>query len=308
MSEKLIAVCVPTFMRDNLLRECLLSIAELTLPRGHTINVVVADNDVNATARKTSNSMAATLPFTLHYFVHPKRGLSEVRNRLLDEALAMNASLIAFVDDDERVDRQWLLRHIENMEKYKADVCCGPVRQVGEVSQKEKRKPTGSIPRYVSTNNVLFKSALVSDQHLSFDPFFNFIGGEDFDFFDRSKNNGNSHIWVEEALVLETITEERDNLSYLFYRHYTGGINNVLRFRRSHPWWQAWLKFLPRFLGKIVGACVYLLCAALRMNKPLAFNSVKKLASGMGYIAGLLNIVVERYREPDGKTRANSDS
>ena len=305
MSEKLIAVCVPTFRREKLLQDCLLSIAQLSQPDGYTIKVIVVDNDAGESARKTSENMSATLPFTLHYFVHCQRGLAEVRNRLLDEALAIDAGLIAFIDDDEQVEPLWLCQHIENMKKYDADVSSGPVRQLGKVSQKEKQKRSGSTPRHVSTNNVLFKSSLAAVQNLRFDPFFNFIGGEDFDFFERSKNKGNVHIWTEEALVLETISEERDSVTYLFYRHYSGGINNVLRFRRSHSWWQAWFKYLPKILGKFIGSLVYLLYSALRANKPLLLTATKKLASGLGYLAALFNIVVERYREPDGKT--NSD-
>lgn len=306
MNEKLIVICVPTFRREKLLQDCLLSIASLDFPVGWAVETIVVDNDINESARKICESLSGTLPVTLHYFVHAQRGLAEVRNRLLDEALAVNATLIAFIDDDEQVDKQWLCQHLENMSNYEADVSSGPVRQLGEVSQKEKEKPSGSTPRYVSTNNVLFKSSLASTQKLRFDSFYNFIGGEDFDFFERSEKLGNTHVWAEQALVLETVTQERDSFTYLFYRHFSGGINNVLRFRRSHSWWQAWLKYLPRSAGKIIGFCVYLLSAAIRANKKLMLTAVKKLASGLGYLAGLLNVVVERYREPDEKNDSNA--
>ena len=76
-----------------------------------------------------------------------------------------------------------------------------------------------------------------------FDLFYNFIGGEDFDFFNRSKNSDAQHIWAAEALVYETITEDRNSLTYLSYRHFTGGINNVLRYKRTHGKIRAWLHF-----------------------------------------------------------------
>ena len=108
------------------------------------------------------------------------------------------------------------------MAQFKADVCSGPVRQVGINAEEEKRAQTGSRPRHVSTNNVVFRASLVSRQGLRFDPYFNFIGGEDFDFFERSNDIGNQHIWVDEALVLEAVTEQRESLAYLFYRHCSG--------------------------------------------------------------------------------------
>jgi hypothetical protein len=184
------------------------------------------------------------------------------------------------------------------MEKHEADVCSGPVVPVGSEYQSpaKKMKPTGIRPRHVSTNNVMFKTSLITTQGLRFDPFYNFIGGEDFDFFERSGKLDNTHVWVAEAVVFETIPEERNSLRYLFYRHYSGGINSVMRYKRSNAAWCAWLRFSPKIIGKLLGATVSLLLGGIKMNSVYFNTAVKKLANGLGYLAGLLNIVVERYR------------
>ena len=298
MREHTLAICIPTFRRPRLLRACLESIATLEPPETYLINTIVVDNDVNATAKEICEEVSPGFLFALHYFVHSERGLSEVRNRLLDEAIRLNAGLIAFIDDDEQAGPGWLRQHCHYMAQFKADVCSGPVRQVGINAEEEKRAQTGSRPRHVSTNNVVFRASLVSRQGLRFDPYFNFIGGEDFDFFERSNDIGNQHIWVDEALVLEAVTEQRESLAYLFYRHYSGGINNVLRYRRRQPTWKAWSRFLPKFIGKCLGAFVCLILAILTVNRTQLHKATKKIASGLGYLAGLLNIVVERYRHP----------
>ena len=292
-----LVVCIPTCRRQQLLRECLASIKRLQVPAGATISVLVVDNDEAGSARDAVEEVSVAYPFSIHYFIEAQRGLASVRNRLVKEAVALGADYLAFIDDDEQASEEWLSRHIDMLDSHQADVSCGPVRPVGAslVVQGKKPHPTGSVPRHVSTNNVVISSKLVSSQGLVFDTFYNFIGGEDFDFFERSRDLGNRHVWCEEAFVEETITAERDNFSYLFYRHYSGGINAVKRFRKKRTAIGAWLRFMPKAMGKLLGALVYFLLSLLGLRKiPLAI-ATKKLASGVGYIAGLLNVSTARY-------------
>ncbi len=292
-----IVVCIPTCRRLQLLQDCLTSISRVRVPAGAKISVLVVDNDGTGSARSLVQEVSATYPFSTHYFIEAERGLASVRNRLVKEAMALGADYLAFIDDDEQASEEWLSRHIDLLETQRADVSCGPVRPVGAslVVQGKKPHPTGSVPRHVSANNVVISSRLVSLQGLEFDTFYNFIGGEDFDFFERSRDLGNRHLWCEEAFVEETITAERDNFSYLFYRHYTGGINAVKRSRKKRSTIGACLRFIPKAIGKLLGALVYFLLSLLGLRKiPLAI-ATKKLASGIGYIAGLLNVNAARY-------------
>ena len=301
MSDDLIVVCVPTFKRPGLLRNCLTSIGKLNKPDNYQIEIIVVDNDQQETAKSLCAELAAGLTFSLYYFVQAERGLASVRNRLLEEVASLGADLIAFIDDDEQADPEWLVRHIDNLNKHGADVSTGPVRPISSAYNlpQKKAKASGSTPRHVSTNNVVFNTSLITTQGLRFDPFYNFIGGEDFDFFERSDKQGNVHIWTEEALVFETIPESRNSLRYLFYRHFSGGINSIMRYKRASPAWRAWIRFLPKIMGKLLGAMIYFVLSGVRLDKVLFSTAVKKLANGLGYLAGLLNVVVERYRNID---------
>lgn len=301
MNDKLITICIPTFRRPKLLRSCLIAITELQAPEKHNLNIVVADNDEDKSAQSVCETMSSNATFPLYYCVEVERGLSSVRNRLLEEALKLNAALVAFIDDDEQPQRDWLVQHIKNMLEFGADVSTGPVRPISHklTLGDKKTKVSGSKPRNVSTNNLVFDIKLIRSQGLRFDPFYNFIGGEDFDFFQRSDDLGNSHVWVEEALVLETIPAERDNLRYLFFRHFTGGINSVLRYKRNRSVWRAWARFLPKIAGKLISSLAFSIISCLCLNKSIFIASVKKIANGLGYLAGLLNVVVERYKYVD---------
>lgn len=301
MTDRLIIVCIPTYKRPALLRDCLTACSKLIKPDRCQINIIVADNDIEGSARSLCVELINSISYPLRYYIQPERGLSAVRNRLLEEAIKLGADLIAFIDDDEQPDPAWLTQHILVMHEHGADVCSGPVIPVGRGQEDPtlKRRATGSRPRHVSTNNVLIKVALVTEQGLRFDPFYNFIGGEDFDFFERSGKLGNIHLWVNEARVFETIPAERSSLGYLFYRHFSGGINSIMRFKRTHSVVRAWLRFLPKILGKYLGAIAYCFLSCVKLDKGHFSTAVKKLANGTGCLAGLLNVVVERYRNID---------
>ncbi len=294
-----IAICVPTYQRSNMLTECLAAIGRLTCPADYRISIVVADNDRCGSARDAVERVRALLPYPLHYVIEQQRGLASVRNRLLQESIELEADWIAFLDDDEMPEREWLSILAEAVEYYNADVVTGPLIQIEtpedvHVPRDRARRPSGSTPRFVATNNVMLSSRLIKEQGLRFDRYYDFMGGEDFDFFNRSRELGNVHVWISEALVFETVPPERKTLRYLFYRHLTGGINNVLRYKRNFALWRSWCHFLPKIAGKLIGSLFSIIQALLTINSGTAKKALKQLGSALGYGAGLLNIVVER--------------
>lgn len=295
----LIAICIPTYRRNDLLHACLRSIAALERPAQHNLWVIVVDNEAAGGAKAVVDELRGAFPFPLHYSVEPRRGLSSVRNRLLETALGMRAEWIAFIDDDERAEPQWLVNHLAALCTARARVATGPVIETdanNAVLAWGKSRKSGSEPRYVSCNNVLLSQSLVAEQGLRFDRQFDFIGGEDFDFFDQSRRLGNCHVWVAEARVLETIPPERLTWGYLFTRHFSGAVNSVARYRKLHGAPRAWFHFSFKAAGKLAGALISLLAAVLAARRRNAREAVKKSANGIGYLVGLLNIKVERYR------------
>ncbi len=300
-----IVVCVPTYRRNNMLADCLAALGRITRPAACRISVIVADNDSGGGAGRVTDRIRSRFPYPLHYVIEPQRGLAAVRNRLLEEAARTGADWIAFLDDDEMPEQEWLAVLVEAADRHEADVVTGPLIPIEtpadvHVPRDRSSRPTGVTPRYVATNNVMFRAGLTTEQGLRFDRYYDFIGGEDFDFFNRSRRLGNTHIWVSEALVFETVPAARKSLRYLFYRHLSGGVNNVLRYKKDHGSWRAWCHFLPRLIGKLLGGLIALLRAALTFDAGIFRKSVKQLAAGGGFGAGLCGITVERYRHIDG--------
>jgi glycosyltransferase involved in cell wall biosynthesis len=298
-SPALIAICIPTFRRNELLGECLAALAAVRIPAGCRARQIVADNDAEGGARRICEERAAALPWPLTYVVEPKRGLAAVRNRLLREAADAGAEWIAFIDDDEHPDPCWLERHIDTLARFGAAVSSGPVVQPQTPGSAERLRrtgrETGSTPRYVACNNVVFSSRLFTAQHLEFDPQFDFMGGEDFDFFDASKRAGNAHVWSAEAIVYESVPPERATLRYLFVRHFSGAINSVARYRKERSAAGAWLHFGIKAAGKSIGACAALLTWPVRGRAALN-DFVKRAANAAGYLSALAHVRFERYR------------
>lgn len=92
-----VAIC--TKDRPENVQRCLTSL--LPLQSSNQFEIVVVDN---APSDDRTQSLVSAFP-TVHYVREPKPGLNFARNRALQTA---NRELLAFLDDDVVVDRQWL--------------------------------------------------------------------------------------------------------------------------------------------------------------------------------------------------------
>lgn len=290
-----VALCIPTFRRNDRLRACLNAVAGLRLPAGCTRTVIVADNDADGGARSLCEELRQRELPGLVYVIEAQRGLSHVRNRLLEEALRGDAGYIALLDDDEQPCADWLSAHLGALAAG-ADVSCGPVLHDDAGTAVEAQPAAGTAPRFVACNNVVFRRRLPEQQRLRFDPQFNFSGGEDFDFFEASRRLGNRHVWTPAALVFEPDTPERATIAYLFRRHCTGAMTRVMQERKWRPGPGVWPHFLIKLCGKILGGVACLLHALLPPRRAALRDAVKRFASACGYLCGLLRLRVERYR------------
>ena len=100
-----VIVAVLTYKRPEPLRTCLSAIQNLEVPAGHTVSILVIDNDPDRSAIDAADSWRAiSLRYPLHLVHEPRRGIPTARNRALDEALAVGADLLCFLDDDEYPD------------------------------------------------------------------------------------------------------------------------------------------------------------------------------------------------------------
>jgi len=233
-----IDVCVPTYRRPAMLDGCL---AALVVQRtgGFDYSIVVVDNDAAGSAQETVRRWTQRTPIRIEYAVEPQQNISMARNR----ALAMSdGDYIAFIDDDETAEREWLLRLYEACRGFGVDGVLGPVLPDFDGTPPDWLIRSGLCTRrsfatgtrlrsstYMRTGNTLFSRKLVGKLDVPFDPALGRSGGEDADFFERMLQAGHSFVWCDEARVREKVPPDRQTLRYQMSRAVLRGVTEADR-------------------------------------------------------------------------------
>lgn len=220
MNVMLISVCLCTYKR-NTLEKTLNSLRTQHLPSGNTLEVVVVDNDVEESGREICARFNET-ELDVHYYVNAERNLSSVRNSSMEYA---SGELLAFIDDDEWADRNWIASLYDALNRYQADAVFGRVCvyypdespewiKQGDMFGKDKHA-TGALLKKGATSNALLKAHWVKTENYRFDQQYGKSGGEDTDFFHRIYKAGGKLVFDNNAIVSETVEPHRLNLDYL---------------------------------------------------------------------------------------------
>jgi GT2 family glycosyltransferase len=223
-------VCIPAFRRPRMLRATLESLTKqrTDLP----FVVVIVDNDAMA-----SESVPVAREFLdggkLHgvCLVEPQQGNCHAINAAFETALATfaNARYFLMIDDDEIASPDWLKLMVRAAETTGADVVGGPVWPVFDDGSKQmlERHPafkpayevSGAVPMIYGCGNCLITRSAFDKLGLpAFDLRFNFLGGGDVDFFTRCRRAGMSFHWVAEAIITETVPQDRSRPRWLALR------------------------------------------------------------------------------------------
>jgi len=186
------------------------------------IEIIVADDDPDRSARRPILEMVQSAPVTLRYVESGARNISVCRNICLGAAMA---DWIAFIDDDQTAEPDWLHNLIEAAEKFKADAVKSYVRGVYPSATPNWVKvggaytydygPNGAEVRFGNTGGILFRRTLPGSNALLFDEALGLLGGEDVDFFIRYKANGGRLISCRDAIANEMVPSERTTSRYL---------------------------------------------------------------------------------------------
>jgi succinoglycan biosynthesis protein ExoM len=305
-----VAICITTYKRKDLLRELLQGIAQLNFRKEPVpqIEIIVVDNDPAKTAEEICR--AAKPPWPIKYISEPCRGISQARNRAVQEA--GTTDFIAFLDDDEVPTPVWLEELISVQDRFHADVVAGPVVPRFEPCAAEWIKtsglferpsfPTGQPLDMCSTANVLIRREVFFTVP-SFDPHFGLSGGEDTHFFLRVRKAGHSVVWSQEAVVLESVPAERARFSWIVRRGYQGGnswsmcelsLEGGLRVRVLR-----FLKASAYIVKGVAGAF-----PRLFLGKAALARSLRTVSVGVGMLTGLTGFKFLAYQIAGTRTIA----
>ena len=297
-----VSVCVASFRRPRGLARLLDSLARQKLPQQLGLEVIVVDNDAEASAAPVLERFRGVLP--LRCFVEPRRNIAHARNRALAQA---RGRWLAFVDDDEEVDEGWLAAYWERLEAGEdADGWLGPVRPRADEPGPGWLELEGFFarPRHasgtllgladLSTSNAFLRASLLEVRR--FDPGFGRSGGEDTELFGRLLRAGARFRWCDEAAVSETIPASRQRLAWLAQRAFRGGVGTTRLERMRLGAASALTLRGPRALAGLALSGAALPLAALGGRTPAA-RAALRACTQAGHLWALLGGGYEEYRD-----------
>jgi succinoglycan biosynthesis protein ExoM len=294
-----LSVCIATFRRPHGLARLLDSLARLVLPEGLVIEIVVVDNDAAGDAQSQALASCEAAR-TARWFVEPRQNIALARNRAVSEA---RGRWIAFIDDDEIADENWLVAFWNCVEHGEGDGFFGPVLpRLDEVATpwldvetffSRPRHPSGTPldTRDVSTSNALVRRSLFAD--CRFDAAWGRTGGSDSELFDRMLAAGACFRWCDEAVVWEAIPAHRHRLGWLAQRAFRGGVGST-RLQHHGRRSEAVRWGFPRALLALA-VLVPLLPLALLAGRPAAARVWLRICTQVGHLWAFAGRSYEEY-------------
>jgi len=310
MSSAPIIIAIPTFRRPEGLRKLLESIRQLQAPPG--TQVLVCDNDSEqAAGAAVVRGLASGFPFPLEVVIEPGRGISEARNRLLQEGFAVRgASALAMVDDDEWVEPNWLAELVAMQQRTGADAVGGRARPAFDGPQPEWTKglfiywdgltpPAGPVPMIWTTTSILLSRSIWEKfSTIRFDPAYSLTGGGDEDFFRRLRKAGARYAYAPTAISYEYFGPSRANPRWALERAWRIGSGNIRNLRREKLGLSSWLlellKLTAGLVIPLIGLPLLFWSARHRMKLLVLFTRQ------LGKIAGLVHWHLPVYRHVHG--------
>jgi glycosyltransferase involved in cell wall biosynthesis len=292
-----ISLCVTSYRRPDGLQALLGSLQELRFEGAPPeLELVVVDNDAAGSAREVCEQARAWLRFPLRYVREPRKGIPFGRNAAV--AAAAGSEWIAFVDDDETPEPDWLAELLRVARETSADVVTGPVLPRFEAEPPRwlleggffapASRPTGSRLDTAFTNNVLVRTRLLLEAGALFDERLTRGVGEDSELFSRLCAGGARIVWADAARVHERVPRERACARWLARRGFDVGTATTHLARRRRGLFRAG----PHALAHGGWCLAKGLALALwhRAHPVRRVQGLELAGFGAGRLAGLLGV------------------
>ena len=222
-------LCICTYRRPDGLRKLLLALP--TVQGSEDLTIVVADNDAKAEGIAVCNELSNTdYPFDIYTIQVNEPGISEARNAACLKALSLAPEMVAFLDDDEWPETQWLseLRRVQH--NCGVDMVGGPTLPVfpddtpTEILDNPYYGANMNLPdqtrcQLQAGGNLLIKAEVLATLSPNFyHTDFTRSGGEDLAFFEQLHQNGHTMAWATNAIVHEPVPASRLQPGWIRHR------------------------------------------------------------------------------------------
>jgi glycosyltransferase involved in cell wall biosynthesis len=212
-----IAIIICTHKRPGPLERLLRSLQQIQTGNQDPddFGIILVDNHPDGRARLVCERAAAKLPIKIKFVEEQQQGGAYAKNRAVDEALKNKPEFLAFIDDDDIPEPDWLLHLIEKQRQTKADIVCGTFPPViknewpdwfrkSPLFDPPSKKPIvkHGIPSGIGSGNTLIKRQILDRLKRIgpvFSPRYPFL--YDGDFFIRAHNIGAKFAIAEKSVI-----------------------------------------------------------------------------------------------------------
>ncbi len=215
---------------------CAPGLARLLYPRGFRYELLIIENR----RESTGDPQPIGIDIPVHYVLERKLGLSAARNRVLTEAVKLNADWLALLDDDVVPMENWLSEYVQALQsRPEAQLFYGQYWYRflnGSSLAIEKGADTFEAvieePVRFGGGNLLLHKSLYCVHGVRFDPRFDGCGSEDVDLRHQVAACGVESVPVPRAVIQETITSRRATLTSGFHRKLNAGVSGIILLKK----------------------------------------------------------------------------
>jgi succinoglycan biosynthesis protein ExoM len=307
-SNRRIAILICTFRRPEGLLNLLHALAEQDVPGTAQLEIVVVDNDPKESGRPVLHLAPCRWPIT--YLVEPRPGIAVARTTALAEG--MKQELVAFIDDDETPEPDWISELLSAHLASGADAVAGRVNyhfdghvagwvREGGFFSRPSVSNGADIP-FAGTGNLLLSSTtLIKMGIVRFDEKYRFTGGEDIDFTRRLVRAGGRIVWCETAKVTERVPISRLSRRWALRRAYrVGNVGARLQTAQATDSMQRFrcrLKLLIGGPARIFLAGPMIIVGLVCRQPHIVGSGALRMAHGVGIIGATFGHSYEEYRD-----------
>jgi succinoglycan biosynthesis protein ExoM len=235
-----ISICVCTYRRPGVVDTVRSLFAQAGLSRSDH-EIIVADDDPELSARGPILQLAEDAPIKVRYIVSAASNISSCRNACLKAA---TGGWIAFIDDDQVAEPNWLQEMILTATEFGADAVKCYVRAIYPPQTPDWIRAggaytydygqTGKEVFLAATGGILFRRNFSDARGLLFDVSLGITGGEDLEYFIRYRELGGRIVSCRTAVANEIVAPERVNPRHLErrFRQY-GRISGCVLFAKK---------------------------------------------------------------------------
>ncbi|GAB2706085.1 succinoglycan biosynthesis glycosyltransferase ExoM [Mucilaginibacter koreensis] len=305
-----ISLCIATCRRVPYLTILLDRLSEINLPEYITLKIVIVDNDAEKSAETYVTGRAVSYRFPLLYGSEKQRGIPFTRNKAVS-LVDKDTDFVAFIDDDEYPDKDWIVKLYEIQQKANADLVIGPsypefvdtppdwvVKGEFFLFSYFKQKtgdehPAGSVV----TNNLLVRYSALMQLKGPFDETMGLVGCDDNALGISLHKLGCKFVYTNEAITYEFVPKSRTNFKWLMQRAYRSANTFWLLTQDKNIF--KLLKLLAGALARIIIGFVLLLPTLLIspiVGKHHFVRAIMLMVRGYAIIAGIFGKNYEEYR------------